>query len=468
MAMSFNFEISKTPNRLGMFAIYLRITESRKHKRIKTGIELRSLTDWNTKKQRVRASEPRSGKYNDILDKLYHEAKNAYTDIRATGAVTADKVVSHLSGKEKPKSVVKYIEDTAEQMGREGRVNTRYRYLLLLSYVKEFIHSKGRHNTDLSFSDITPAFLSEFEAYLRTKPNKHNTGSTLSDTTVWGVLCVLRTLIRKAIRIDRIIKPDSDAFIYYPIKGITNTKNKLTADEISKIERVEIIDEATDDVRNLFLFAFYCAGMRFGDCLFLRWSNITPDGRLTYTMMKTGREQDIQLVQQAKNILDLYRTEHTTPRDFVFPFIDGRQPYAKAMTEDERATLPPNVRAMLYERIKTVNRIANKRLKQIAYLAGIDKKITFHVARHSFARVAKQRGADNLMLKSLLAHSSLSTTERYMGSFDTAEKDFAISGIFDTSNVEREELIRAVKTLSPDEVLLLKKALDDITSVKKS
>lgn len=76
-----------------------------------------------------------------------------------------------------------------------------------------------------------------------------------------------------------------------------------------------------------------------------------------------------------------------------------------------------------------------------------------HTARHSFAKVAKQRGTDNAKLKDLLAHSSVKITEGYMGSFDTAENDRALQHIFQKEEPSsKDELIKLLNKMSSEEI----------------
>jgi site-specific recombinase XerD len=93
----------------------------------------------------------------------------------------------------------------------------------------------------------------------------------------------------------------------------------------------------------------------------------------------------------------------------------------------------------------------NKTLKQLAADAGITKKLSTHISRHSFAKAAKMKGIDNLSVKELLAQSSVAVTERYMGEFDTDQNDAALRKVFDDqSDLDRvRELLRAL----PDSVV---------------
>ena len=89
----------------------------------------------------------------------------------------------------------------------------------------------------------------------------------------------------------------------------------------------------------------------------------------------------------------------------------------------------------MYTRIGAKTALINKELKRIANMAGIEKKISFHVSRHSFAKAAKKKGVDNLKVQELFAHSSLKITEGYMGHFESAENDAALASVFEDGAV---------------------------------
>ena len=82
MNTSFNFELSQRPNRKGKYPVYLRITQNRKSKRIKTSIELNKASDWNKKSHEVRKSEPNAKVWNDVLSKELEKANSSYRKLR--------------------------------------------------------------------------------------------------------------------------------------------------------------------------------------------------------------------------------------------------------------------------------------------------------------------------------------------------------------------------------------------------
>ena len=92
--------------------------------------------------------------------------------------------------------------------------------------------------------------------------------------------------------------------------------------------------------------------------------------------------------------------------------------------------MSPDIKEKLYQQISSKNALINKELKTIEKLAEIDKHISFHVSRHSFAKLGRDQNTPSMMMKELLAHSSLKTTEGYMGQFDTVAQDDALRNIF--------------------------------------
>jgi len=94
----------------------------------------------------------------------------------------------------------------------------------------------------------------------------------------------------------------------------------------------------------------------------------------------------------------------------------------------------------------------NKYLKIIAEKAGITKNVTFHIARHSFARIAKDKAVDNLHLKNILGHSDITITERYMGNFETAETDAVLSSVFEEKKDPVQEVRQLMEKLSTDDI----------------
>lgn len=458
MATTFNFELNGTANRAGKYVIMLRITQNRKHKRLKTSIELNRKSDWNPNAQKVRSSEPNYAKWNDALEKELENAKSKYRELKEEGLATADKIKHEITASEKSASFLAYARQRTEEIYNAGGIRNWKKYNGFCNKLEAYQTDKNGHLRDLTFAEITPAYLAKFEDYLHTLHNEREPEKMLHPNTIQVVLNIFRTLVKRAIEVEGLMKPDKNPFLTFKYKGVKTIKDKLDFEEIKKIESLELSEGSLIwNCRNYFLFSFYCAGIRVGDLIQLRWGNITSDSRICYEMGKNHKIRDLKLVSQARNILMHYHKEDAKPSDYIFPMLDSNAMWAKATTQEEKDVMPADLKKVLFSQISAKTALINKELKKIAALAGIDKKISFHVSRHSFAKVAKQKGVDNSKVKELLAHSSLKITEGYMGNFDTAENDKALENIFEDTKPKIDEaaLLKQLQSLSPETLAAL-------------
>jgi site-specific recombinase XerD len=262
---------------------------------------------------------------------------------------------------------------------------------------------------DIKFSEITPRFLEDYEAYLITEDFKAN--------SIHNHLKTIRAIYYSAIK-EEIISQDKNPFFVYKLRLDKNTKKqKLNIKDIQAIIKLSL-DQHTLvwHVRNFFLFSFYCAGIRVSDLIQLKWENVTKSNRLEYSMEKTGSQKSIALVPKAREILDFYRN-HKKANEFIFPLIN--------------ITLELKNPVILNSQISSKTALINKYLKKIAALAEIEIPLTTHIARHSFADIARKQGTDLYDISKMLGHSSLKMTETYLASLDTESQDLAHERIFD-------------------------------------
>lgn len=267
---------------------------------------------------------------------------------------------------------------------------------------------------NLPFSELTTPFIAKFEAYLHTLHNERDPEKMLHPNSIQVIMKAFRALINRAIEVDKIIPVDKNPFLNYKLKGVETTKDKLDQSEIEKIKALNLTEGSLLwHCRNYFLFSFYCAGIRVGDLIQLRWGNITSDGRIQYKMGKNHKLRDFAMVEPVKEILTHYHKRGVKAADYIFPVLDPTETWCHAITQEEKDVLPAEEKEKMCARIGAKTALINKELKKIADLAGIEKKISFHVSRHSFAKAAKKRGIDNLKVQELFAHSSLQVTEGY-------------------------------------------------------
>ena len=461
---SFRFEVNNKPTKSKTFVILLCITTDGKRKRLKTSIELKRKSDFNTKSKQdnwIRPSEPNHKVWNEALSSELEKAKKTYRDLKEFGLATSQKIVSEIVAGEKTNSFLQYAKQRTQEIYDSGGFRNWKKYNGFVNKLENFLTDREGRIRDLTFAEVTPSFLSKFELYLNSLHNERDPEKKLHPNTIQVNLNIFKTIVKRAIEVEALMKPEINPFLSYSYKGVKTMKEKLDENEIRIIEGLDIGENSLIwHCRNYFLFSFYCAGIRAGDLIQLRWCNITSEGRLHYQMGKNHKDRDLILVDQAKEILSHYYKDEVKQTDYIFPLLNASESYAKAITQEEKDTMPTELRVKLFNQISAKNALVNKYLKKLAALAGIEKRLSLHISRHSFAKVAKQKGTDNTKLKDLLAHSSVKITEGYMGSFDTSENDKALEAIFSKPQQNpKAELLSLLEGMKPNEIQDLIKSI---------
>ncbi len=428
----------------GTFALAIRITQNRKPRYVFTGKYILEK-DWDDVNCKVKRSHPNSARLNNLLLKKLAEANNI--------ALEADTTKDNASSKEIQKKVKRKGESVSFfQFGAE-RVKTKFQSgtfsvakpeLSIMYNIREFVNlyesnpkqkviaeikqrrkeriGKSRKegylfleelkrefakDRSLHFEDINESFLKKYKIFC---------GSYLGQKTrtITNQLIFIRTLFNLAIK-DNLVDTK-----HYPFAGEkekirvkSGHKIGLTKEEIIRIKQLKLEEGTTIwHTRNVWLFAYYFAGIRISDVLEIKWSDFM-DGRLFYTMNKNEKSDSLVVPDEAMNILDYYRRDKRSNNGFVFPYLK------KADPENEMD---------LYVKIRNASTLFNKYLKRIAKKCYIEKNLTNHIARHSFGNIAGD-AISPLMLQKLYRHSDLKTTINYQANFIHKDADEALLAV---------------------------------------
>ena len=451
-SVSFAFQIDNRANRFGKFVIYIRITQDRKKKYVKTSVTV-SNKNWFNKNAKndnwIRQSDPEYAKKNETLAKELAETKAAYSDlVDEQGVVTPYIVKAKVEEAPVALSFLEFVKEHNENLHANGQIRYWKQFRDLANKLELF--RKKRRMSDILFVDLTVPFLDKFEKFLQQLPNQRDkdSGKVLNKNTILNSMKRFRTLTRKAVKLGY-LSADKDPFLNYEFHWLPTIKNKLEPDEVRRIIELDLEEGSMLwHTRNCFLFSYYCGGIRVGDLIQLRWRNV-EGGRIIYQMGKNHKGKDLILIPQARAILENYDHEGKQRDDYIFPLLTNDKPYAIHVTQNEKDTMSVELKAALFNDISAKTALINKYLKQIAELADIDKHLSFHISRHSFARLAKIEGTESGVLQGIMAHSSLKTTEGYMGQFDTSVEDEAMLKIFGVSDESKLESF--VDSLTPEQ-----------------
>ncbi len=394
----YNYNRSKEGKKV---PLYIRITHRRKSKYISLGIKINPEKDWDEKRLRVRKSYPNATRVNNYIASKVAEAEKYALDLETNTVAPSPFRIKEALSEKSSDCFLQFAETRIKQLEQSGKHSTVVKYSSIIAKLKRYLNGKP-----FTFDHLTVPFLYEYEAHLKSLGNQTN--------TIHKNLKTLRAILYRAIKEDK-FPQEKNPFFRYKLKTAPVKKERLTAEEIDKISNIEL-KKGTKlyHSRNAFLFSFYCAGIRIGDLLKMKWKNVEEG--LNYQMGKTQQFRRLKLVKQAQQILDLYRTPETKPDNYIFPFLSNDIDYSNEK--------------YLMRQLSSKTVIFNNNLRILAERTGINKKISSHIARHSFADIARKKGMELYDISKALGHSSLSITEQYLAHFDDSSLDDAMARVF--------------------------------------
>lgn len=407
--LTLKIEIDK-PKKDGTSPLYLRITQNRKHRRVPIGVYI-AKSDFNPKggyekKNWIRTTHANHAQLNQTIAYKIEEAQKVRNELK--GDAHRETISKALTNQNKGLSNASFISFADEYVERfkDVEYNTYRGKKSSLNKFKEYL--KLRHHKDLLFSEVSLTLVKDYEKYLITnlKNNPNTTEKELSR---------LRAIVNDAIKHEN-MPMEKNPFLRIRLKKEKSEKIRLSEKEIEQLVQLPLpTDSLICHVRNAYLFSFYCAGIRCGDLLQLRWSCI-QDNRIVYQMNKTSLPVSLKLPKQALLILDQYTIDRS-PESFIFPFFNSQKDYSE--------------NSFLKKEVSAKNALLNKYLKMISEKAGINKPLSMHTARHTFADVGRKKTKDVYAISKALGHTSIRVTQAYLSSFDTETVDNALDTIFD-------------------------------------
>lgn len=269
--------LRKKPDATGRMPLALRITKDRKSSYIYVGHSILEK-EWDDKTQTVKKSHPNSVRLNNFLLQKKAEANDklleAETEKKQVSSTTVKQALRPTVGSTFFPQAEAYLE-TLKLAGKYSQYNAQRPRL---NAFKEFLGDK-----DLPFSEITEMLLKQFRAWLEGRRQ-------VKERTIINHLLLIRDVFRRAIKENPKIER------YYPfgkgkvpLKFPQSLKEGLTADEVKRIEELELVPGSpADHARNIWLISFYFAGVRISDVLKLKLTDLHGD-RLHYTMGKNNK-----------------------------------------------------------------------------------------------------------------------------------------------------------------------------------
>lgn len=358
----------------GTIPVYFSVRVGPTATRLPTGKSV-ELSNWNVKE----CCPKKNNRHNQLLAAYFNGKMSDWhtymLQLETMGKPVTITVATAFFNSNSKVTFYSFFQDQINLWEQDKASNTLKSYKSTLNILKAFAPK-------INFGDLTYDFIQKFDQYMNiTRGNSIGGRFPKHKCT--------KAVIREAIK-KGFMTSDSNPYRFFKIKASVGKREFLTIDEVTKAMNMVIPDKNgfLNRVRDLFVFSCL-TGLRYGDLMNLKWENIdTAKKAITVRMSKTGKQITIPLVQQGLDIL---------------------ADYSKLIIKVPSARVLPQM----------TNQVLNRELKVLIEKAEIDKKISFHCARHSFASNLIEAKTNILYVRDLLGHQSLSETQIYAKSLMT-------------------------------------------------
>ncbi len=333
---------------------------------------------WDTKSARAVGKSKIATELNSTLNKIALSIHNNYKAIvERKGSATAMEVKRAFQGVASTQTTIleyfnQHYNKLEDRVGVNLSYNGRYAYLNLINNVRSFMVAKY-NLSDIPFSALEYSFVVDFDYYLRVdkgmKPN-----------SVVSVISYFKYLVCRAVDDDLLsLNPFAN---YFP-EGEKLPPKSITKEELEKLMHTPLDTPSRYLVRDLFLFSVF-TGISYIDVKQLTIENLSQanDGVwwIHARRQKTGVEYHVPLLDVPLQIIEKYRNNS-----------DGKH---------------------LFRVFSGVT--MNIQLKKITKMCGIERDITYHMSRHSYASlITLSQGVPMESVSKMLGHSSIKSTHIY-------------------------------------------------------
>jgi site-specific recombinase XerD len=364
----------------GTAPIYLRITIDGKAAEIaaKRYIDPKK---WDNKAHKAVGNSQEAKILNAYLKTLEQQVYDFhYLMLKEEDFVTAESLKSKLLGTDVTTRMLIPIfqehNDKVEALvGKDFAPGTLERYKTSLKHTQEFLNWKYKVS-DIDITKIDHVFIMDYDFWLRSVRKCAN-------NTAVKYIKNFKKIIRLCMANGWLSK---DPFLGYKAKLKVVERPYLTKDEIQAIYEKEFASDRLNQVRDFFIFSCF-TGLAYVDVKQLSKSNINigidGDQWIFTRRQKTDTSTRVPLLPLARELVLKYENHpQCVNSDVLFPILSNQK--------------------------------MNSYLKEIASICGINKELTFHIARHTFATtVTLSNGVPIESVSKMLGHTNIKTTQHY-------------------------------------------------------
>ncbi len=364
----------------GEAPIFIRITIGQE--RAEFGIKKSIMpVHWDDKYQRATANAPASNEIDTLLNNYLQQIKSVADFLKFTqDEITPQEIINKiLSKKEQRRTILEVFNEhnakTKKLLGIDYAEATVKRYETSYAHTQNFIRWQYKRD-DFPLDQINHQFIKNYEFYLKTERKCNHNSAT-------KYLKNFKKIVRIALA-NNWLERDPFASIQFKFKPVDVVF--LTEQELELIIKKEINIDRLALVRDVFLFCCF-TGLAFSDVKSLKKEHLSKDkdGCLWINKKrdKTNQLSIIYVIEGAQRIIEKYKNHPLVmDKDLVLPVISNQK--------------------------------MNGYLKEIADICSIEKSITTHTARHTFATtVALDNNIPIEVVSKTIGHSNIKMTQHY-------------------------------------------------------
>ncbi|HCS20427.1 MAG TPA: recombinase [Bacteroidetes bacterium] len=339
-------------------------------------------TFWNSKSGMPMIKDAHTDDIGIYLESLRNKAYNAFTELsREFDEVSPQMIRDVMEGKQGGATQtimgiwIEHNEELRKLIGKQNSYTLWQKYETCRKHFLSFLENRYRV-PDILIKQVRYNVVREFQQYMIADKE-------CSYNTTIKFLQFLKKIVIRAIR-SGWLKTDPFQDISLALKE--TDRAYLTEEELERVVVKHFSVKRLDMVKDLFVFSCY-TGLAYSDVKKLKKAELekTPDGMwwIKTRRQKTKQRSQIPLLEIAKGIIDKHTNlDELRAEDLVFPVMSNQK--------------------------------LNAYLKEVADLCEIEKTLTYHVARHTFATtVTLQNGVSIESVSRMMGHSNIKTTQHY-------------------------------------------------------
>jgi site-specific recombinase XerD len=391
------------PKQNGCVGIIGRITIDGERAQFSTKLEIHP-DQWDNTGGRAKGSSANAAHLNRLLENIRAKAFVQYNHLmEMEGYAMPNKIKNALLGiEEKGKTIMFYFDKfNAQYKSKVGTMVTKTTYLryeLAKNRLVDFLKQEHQGIADIPFKEINTVFLQDFYLFLRNTQFLRNTrkaGDNIILAKKSGNNNAMKIMQHLRVVFNYIKNSGesfADPFADFRMKFENKERDYLNQEELTLLQNKTFGSERLEKVRDVFLFSCY-TGLSFCDICDLSKENI-----------KRGMDKHLWIMTK----------RHKTDIPFKVRLLD----IPMAIMEKYEGTQADGKLLPVIS-----NQKMNSYLHEIADICGIDKTITFHVARHSFATLCLTMGMPIESISKMLGHTKIKTTQIYARLIDKKLSD---------------------------------------------